>query len=94
MNGCKTPRRPARAAGWHRNRIRRPAGRVALAAPEPMIDFESSESHLLLNPRMPREERERLERIAGAVSLPGHVFVATSGSTGAIKLVALSKGAL
>ena len=55
-----------------------------------MIDFESNESHLLLNPRMPSEERERLI----VPSLPGHVFVTTSGSTGSVKLVALSKTAI
>jgi O-succinylbenzoic acid--CoA ligase len=55
-----------------------------------MIDFESEESHLLLNPRMPAEERERLV----VPPLPGHVFVTTSGSTGAVKLVALSKAAI
>jgi O-succinylbenzoic acid--CoA ligase len=57
-----------------------------------MIDFKSSESHLLLNPRMPVAERERLERMVPR--LDAHVFVATSGSTGAIKLVALSKRAI
>jgi O-succinylbenzoic acid--CoA ligase len=57
-----------------------------------MIDFESSASHLLLNPRMPAEERERLERIMPR--LEAHVFVATSGATGALKLVALSKRAI
>ncbi|HEX7191514.1 MAG TPA: AMP-binding protein [Thermoanaerobaculia bacterium] len=55
-----------------------------------MIDFESSESHLLLNPRMPAEERERLV----VPGMPAHVFVTTSGSTGAVKLVALSKAAI
>lgn len=55
-----------------------------------MIDFESSESHLLLNPRMPAEERKRLI----VPPLVGHVFVTTSGSTGAVKLVALSKTAI
>lgn len=55
----------------------------------PVIDFESAESHLLLNPRMPPEERSRLERMLPA--LEAHLFVATSGSTGALKLVALSK---
>lgn len=55
-----------------------------------MIDFESAESHLLVNPRMPAEERERLI----VPPLPGHVFVTTSGSTGAVKLVALSKAAI
>jgi O-succinylbenzoic acid--CoA ligase len=57
-----------------------------------MIDFESRESHLLLNPRLPAEERARLERLVPA--LEAHVFVATSGTTGAIKLVALSKQAV
>jgi O-succinylbenzoic acid--CoA ligase len=57
-----------------------------------MIDFESSESHLLLNPRMPPAERARLQQMVP--DLDAHVFVATSGSTGDIKLVALSKKAI
>jgi o-succinylbenzoate---CoA ligase len=57
-----------------------------------MIDFQSSESHLLLNPRMPSAERARLEKMVP--DLDAHVFVATSGSTGDIKLVALSKRAI
>jgi O-succinylbenzoic acid--CoA ligase len=57
-----------------------------------MIDFESSDSHLLLNPRMPSAERVRLEKMVPTIA--GHVFVATSGSTGDIKLVALSKQAI
>jgi O-succinylbenzoic acid--CoA ligase len=57
-----------------------------------MIDFQSSESHLLLNPRMPAAERARLERIIPDID--AHVFVATSGSTGDIKLAALSKRAI
>lgn len=59
------------------------------------MDFESAASHLLLNPRMPREERERLEQIhAAAPVLRAHVWLATSGTTGATKLTALSKEAL
>lgn len=57
-----------------------------------MIDFQSSESHLLLNPRLPAEERARLERLVPP--LVAHVFIATSGTTGAMKLVALSKRAI
>jgi O-succinylbenzoic acid--CoA ligase len=57
-----------------------------------MIDFQSSESHLLLNPRMPAAERARLEQMVP--DLDAHVFVATSGSTADIKLVALSKRAI
>jgi O-succinylbenzoic acid--CoA ligase len=66
--------------------VRPPAGEAAV------IGFESSESHLLLNPRMPADERARLERMVP--DLAAHVFVATSGSTGDIKLVALSKQAI
>jgi len=56
------------------------------------IDWLSDASHLLLNPRMPREERERLESFV--VPLPGHVWLATSGTTGSLKLTALSKRAM
>jgi len=57
-----------------------------------MIDFDSAESHLLLNPRLPESERTRLESLVPP--LAAHVFIATSGTTGAIKLVALSKRAI
>ena len=56
------------------------------------INWSNRESHVLLNPRMPVEERERLERVVPAMR--GHVFVATSGTTGDVKLVALSKDAV
>jgi len=55
-------------------------------------DWTTTESHLLLNPRMPAAERRVLE--AYVVDLPGHVWLATSGTTGALKLTALSKEAL
>ena len=57
-----------------------------------MIDWSSGESHVLLNPRMPAEERTALER--AVPPMRGHVFVATSGTSGAVKLVALSKDAI
>lgn len=57
-----------------------------------MIDWRSDESHVLLNPRMPADERSRLERLV--TPLRAHVWLATSGTTGAVKLVALSKRAL
>lgn len=57
-----------------------------------LIDWKSNESHVLLNPRMPASERRRLEELA--VDLPGHIWLATSGTTGAIKLAGLSKRAL
>jgi o-succinylbenzoate---CoA ligase len=59
-----------------------------------VIDWSSGETHLLLNPRMPDDERARLETLARSLTLQAHVFVATSGTTSAIKLVALSKRAL
>ena len=60
-----------------------------------MLDFRSDESHLLLNPRLPHEERERLERLyESAPRLRAHVWMATSGTTGALKLVALSRHAI
>ena len=57
-----------------------------------IVDWRSEESHLLLNPRMPREEQRRLESYV--VPLKGHVWLATSGTSGALKLTALSKKAL
>lgn len=60
-----------------------------------MIDWSSAETHLLLNPRLPAGEREKLEKLAGAAAaLRGHVLVATSGTSGTLKLVALSKEAI
>ena len=59
-----------------------------------MIDFESAESHLLLNPSMPQGEQAHLESLRAGSALKSHVFVATSGSTGSVKLVALSKRAI
>jgi O-succinylbenzoic acid--CoA ligase len=56
------------------------------------IDWGSDESHVLLNPRMPEPARAELERVVPP--LRGHVFVATSGTSGALKLVALSKNAI
>jgi O-succinylbenzoic acid--CoA ligase len=58
----------------------------------PLIDWESDESHVLLNPRMPEEERRRLQSYG--IDLPGHLWLATSGTTGALKLTALSKRAM
>lgn len=56
------------------------------------IDWLSADSHVLLNPRMPEDERRRLESLV--VELPGHVWLSTSGTTGALKLTGLSKRAL
>jgi O-succinylbenzoic acid--CoA ligase len=59
-----------------------------------VIDFTTDETHLLLNPRMPDAERSRLERLASAFPLTAHVWIATSGTSGALKLTALSKKAM
>jgi O-succinylbenzoic acid--CoA ligase len=56
------------------------------------IDWTGDESHVLLNPRMPAEDQARLRSFA--TELPGHVWLATSGTTGTLKLTALSKAAL
>lgn len=56
------------------------------------IDWLSDESHVLLNPRTPDAERQRLESFA--VPLAGHLWLATSGTTGSLKLTALSKQAM
>ena len=56
------------------------------------LDWLSDASHVLLNPRMPEEERRRLESFV--VDLPGHVWLSTSGTSGALKLTALSKRAI
>ena len=57
-----------------------------------LIDWTSGESHVLLNPRMPREEEARLRALV--INLTAHVWLATSGTTGTLKLAALSKDAL
>ncbi len=60
-----------------------------------MLDWQSTENHLLLNPRLPREERASLEALAAAAPLlEGNVFIASSGTGGSLKLVALSKDAI
>lgn len=56
------------------------------------IDWLSAQSYVLLNPRMPEHERRQLESYV--VDLPAHVWLATSGTTGALKLTALSKEAM
>lgn len=52
------------------------------------IDFQNNQSHILINPRLPKDTP------LPNVQLPGHVWIATSGTTGSIKWAALSKNAL
>jgi O-succinylbenzoic acid--CoA ligase len=56
------------------------------------VDWGSSDSHLLLNPRLPRAEVDGLE-LSKLTQLPSHIWLASSGSTGGLKLYALSKTA-
>ena len=58
----------------------------------PLVDWNSDDSVVLLNPRMPQAERQALESMV--TPLPRHVWLATSGTTGSLKLTALSKDAL
>jgi O-succinylbenzoic acid--CoA ligase len=60
-----------------------------------VIDWESSDTNILLNPRLPREDTERVrELIDRAPLLQAHVWLTTSGSADRIKPVALAKHAL
>ncbi len=67
-----------------------------------MINLDSQENEILLNPRFPEQDFSKLfslAKLAGdQLSLKSHVWIATSGSTAesvsATKLVALSKQAL
>jgi o-succinylbenzoate---CoA ligase len=57
-----------------------------------VIDWTGAESHVLLNPRMPVEDQTRLRSYV--IDLPGHLWLATSGTTGVLKLTALSNEAM
>lgn len=60
-----------------------------------LISWTSEETHVLLNPRLPAPERERLERLVReSPPLRGHFWMATSGTSGELKMVALSKKAM
>ena len=59
------------------------------------IDWYSQETHALMNPRLPEAEAGRLkEGLKALPALAGHVWMATSGTTGTLKWVALSKEAM
>lgn len=59
-----------------------------------MIDWNGSNATVLLNPRIAKNERQFYQQELKKVNLPSHVWLATSGSTGKYKFVALSKDAL
>lgn len=59
------------------------------------LDFQSSENLVLINPRLPEAESDRLgASLSAADGLTAHVFVLTSGSSGGSKWVALAKSGI
>ena len=58
------------------------------------MDWQSLETTILYNPRLPHYEREAAFQYLPEGGLKGHVWLATSGSTGYLKWVALSKKAI
>jgi O-succinylbenzoic acid--CoA ligase len=59
------------------------------------MSWEGPSTEVLLNPRLPPADAERLRAlIARAGALDGHVWLTTSGATGRLKPVALGKPAI
>ena len=64
-----------------------------------MIQWDSSENHVLLNPRLPEQEKHRLIKVLAQISgeFKGHIFIQSSGTTQTsdqrLKWIALSKEA-
>lgn len=71
---------------------------AAEAATQPVntfMDWESDQTYVLLNPRMPEIEKKQADDIQKSLPhLPSHVWLLTSGSTARHKWVALSKNAI
>lgn len=59
-----------------------------------MIDWDGPSTEVLLNPRLPPADAERVRGLIARVPLEGHVWVTTSGSTGRLKPVAIAKRAV
>ncbi len=59
------------------------------------LDWNSSSTEVLLNPRMPGLERQHYNSLLrNCTDFPGHVWFATSGTSGKLKFAALSKNGL
>lgn len=62
------------------------------------IDWDSAESFVFLNPRLPDFEKEQLKNLTSHFPQAGHVWICSSGSSNAadesVKLIALSKSAI
>ncbi|MEX2179647.1 MAG: AMP-binding protein [Gemmatimonadaceae bacterium] len=60
-----------------------------------VVDWEGSGTHVLLNPRLPAGDEQQLRRlVAESPALDAHVWLAASGSSGVVRVVALSKLAM
>jgi O-succinylbenzoic acid--CoA ligase len=59
-----------------------------------VIAWDGPSTEILLNPRLPNTDAERVRTLVARIPLDGHVWVTTSGSTGRLKPVALSKRAI
>jgi O-succinylbenzoic acid--CoA ligase len=60
-----------------------------------VIPWDDASTQVLLNPRLPTADAERVRALVARVSpLAAHVWVTTSGATGRLKPVALSKRAI
>lgn len=62
------------------------------------MNWQSGDTEILLNPRLPSGEREKLHQLASSQKLASHVWIASSGSSASnensVKMIALSKSAL
>jgi len=59
-----------------------------------MIDWDSSKTEILFNPRIPQEERDNYRDFLKGQSFSSHVWLTTSGTTNRYKFIALSKNAI
>jgi O-succinylbenzoic acid--CoA ligase len=60
-----------------------------------MIDWHSNSTQIMLNPRYSTNEKNRYQTVLRSVNgFPGHIWLATSGTSGFTKFVALSKKAI
>lgn len=58
------------------------------------INWNSPDTDVLLNSRLPAEEQQRIHALLQRFPLEGHLWLSTSGSTGIAKWAALSKKAV
>ncbi|MBA2727618.1 MAG: AMP-binding protein [Parachlamydiaceae bacterium] len=62
---------------------------------KPLIDWNSDDSHVLINPLLPETTRNSLiEAVSPHHSLQGHIWLSSSGTESFPKMIALSKKAM